>query len=120
MGSSPASGELDLHLRFDGTSRTELIDRHFEVREAIGAVMSAPTTASRAEVRRAVRSFLAAQRALSGAADPTLADDDHDERQAQLLTALEELDDATSRRAVHEAAEALRHRFLDLSRVHLP
>jgi hypothetical protein len=99
--------------------RTDLIDRHFEVREAMGVFISAPTTAAWVEVQRAVHSFLAAEQALL-AAEPSLADGDEDERHAQLLTALEALNNATSRRDIHQTAEALRHRFLGLSRVYLP
>ncbi|MBI2704787.1 MAG: hypothetical protein HYX32_05795 [Actinobacteria bacterium] len=88
------------------------------MRDAIGVFINAPTTAARVEVQRAVHSFLAAGLSLLPA-DPNLSADD-DDPDAQLLTALEALNNATSRRDIHETAEALRHRFLGLSRVYLP
>lgn len=97
---------------------TDLIDRHFDVREAIGDFMSAPTTEARVAVQRAVHSFLAAERAVL-AAEPALVDGEAAEREAHLRAALEALEIATSRHDIQEAADALRHRFLRLSRVHL-
>jgi hypothetical protein len=127
MTLAPTSDELGVQCPPSSTLRTDLIDRHFAVREAIGAFMSSPTTAARVEVQRAVHAFLAAERALLDA-EPTLADrheTESDEAQGdeggeQLLAALEALNNATSRRDMRETAEALRHRFLGLSRVHLP
>lgn len=83
---APASDDLGVRCPPTRALRTDLIDHHFEVREAIGAFMSAPTTAARAEVQRGVHSFLAAEQALL-AAERTLADGDETERDAQLLAA---------------------------------
>jgi len=119
MTLAPAFNDLGVQSPPYSALRTDLIDRHFEVRVAIGAFLSSPTTAARVEIQRAVHSFLAAEHALL-ASELTSDDGDEAERDAQLLVALEALNNAASRRDIHETAETLRHRFLDLSRVHLP
>ena len=97
----------------DRSARAQLIDLHFEVRNAIAELLAAPTTAARVSLQRATHRFLAAERALAGRGDLG-SHVDVAERRAKLIDRLELLDAAKDRTALFQAAESLRRTFLEL------
>jgi hypothetical protein len=88
-------------------ARARLLDLHFAVRDAIAAVIEAPTTAAQVALQRAVYAFVAAGRLLG-------ADDLPGPIEA-LRDALAALDRARTREEVQRAADRLRRAFFDTS-----
>ncbi len=97
----------------DRSARSQLIDLHFEVRNAIAELLAEPTVATRVTLQRAIHRFLAAERALAGRGDLG-AQLDVAERRARLIDHLEVLDAARERTALFQAPESLRRTFLEL------
>ena len=97
----------------DRSARSQLIDLHFEVRNAIAELLAAPTVAARVTLQRAMHRFLATERALASRGDLG-SQVDIAERRAQLIDRLERLDAARDQTALFEAVESLRRTFLQL------
>ena len=95
------------------SARSQLIDLHFEVRNAIAELLAAPTVSARVSLQRAMHRFLAAERALASRGDLG-SHVDVAERRAQLIDRLELLDAARDRTMLFEAVESLRRTFLEL------
>ena len=96
------------------SAKAELIDLHFEVRNAIAEVLNSPTSSARVGLRRALHRFLAAQRRLAGMGEAVAGQLDLAERREQILQSLQRLDAARDRDTFFRTAESLRGSFLEM------
>lgn len=96
------------------TDLRSLVDLHFEVRNAIAEVLSAPTAAGRVALQRSIHRFLAAERALGALGQGVAGRAQLEQHRAELLDGLRQLDAAADRAALFGAAESLRRTFLHL------
>ena len=95
------------------SAKTQLIDLHFDVRNAIAEVLAAPS-AGRLSLRRALDRFFSAERTFASIGESVIDQADVEAARARLLRSLQMLDTAADRDGVIRAAEPLRSTFLAL------
>ena len=96
------------------SAKTQLIDLHFDVRNAIAEVLATPTSAGRLGLRRALDRFFSAERTFASIGESVIDQAEVEAARAQLLRSLQMLDTAADRDGVIRAAEPLRSTFLAL------
>jgi hypothetical protein len=106
---------IDASRRRPGRSaQAQLIDLHFEVRNAIADVLAAPTSASQLALKRALDRFLAAERTFASIGESAIEQAGLAARRADLLHCLQLLDAAEDRDRAFAAAASLRSTFLSM------
>ena len=96
------------------SAKSELLDLHFEVRNAIAEMLASPTSAHRVTLQRAIHRFLAAERTFANLGEGVISQLDVERRRAELLRGLQALDAQPDLTGLFGAVESLRHTFLEL------
>ena len=105
---------LDASRRPSRSARLQLIDLHFEVRDASAELLSTPSGTARVCLQRAIHRFLAAERLFASMDEAVISGADFEAQRADLLAGLERLDAARTVDELYDAAADLRHSFLRL------